>query len=860
MTPPLPCEERFRRTLDLSSEYYWEQDANHRFTFVQYRSDATPAPALLGTTRWDFGDAPVSESWDQHRTTLNAKLPFRDFVLERSGPNGTTRYLSVSGQPVFDETNRFLGYCGVTRDVTAETRLLTLERTVTSILARHDDFSEALTGAMQAICASEGWEAGQYWSVDPARDVLRFDVGWNSGRQPVAQLVGEARHLTFRRGEGLAGVVWQTGQPLWVEDLRREKRMVRKDVVERTGWYGALLLPVFSNDAVIGVLDFNAPVIPDPGERLLRIFRILGMQIGVANARAITVRQLRESEERYASTVELAAIGISHVGRDGRFLHVNAQFCQMLGYTREELLQLDIRQISHPDDAHMTQEPRARLHRGEIGSLKVEKRYLRKDGTSIWVRITAAVRRGEDGTPLYDISVVEDISDRKRAEERVQYLATHDEMTALPNRTTFFQLLEHAIESAVRYERHGAVLFVDLDRFKIINDSLGHAAGDLLLKETAARLMRCVRKADVVARLGGDEFVVLLDSLDDPAQAAAVARKLLTTILEPIKIGEQECRVTASIGIAKYPDDGRDAIALMKHADMAMYAAKEQGKNNVQFYSAGTSPMSIERLKLETHLRHALERNELHVQYQPRVDVATGTVTGAEALLRWWNQDLGAVSPAQFIPVAEETGLIIPIGRWVLKTACECSMQWRRQGLPAIVMAVNLSPLQFRDAELLSTIKDVLQETGLPAEHLELEITESMVMGNIEKALATINTIKALGVRFAIDDFGTGYSSLAQLKRLPIDTLKVDRSFIRDVSESPQDQAITEAIIRMGKTLGITVIGEGVETAAQYAFLSGHACDEIQGFYFSEPCHPDGFATFLSQSRGTHRRKKRRRS
>ncbi|HVZ32733.1 MAG TPA: EAL domain-containing protein, partial [Polyangiaceae bacterium] len=508
------------------------------------------------------------------------------------------------------------------------------------------------------------------------------------------------------------------------------------------------------------------------------------MQIGVASAKAVTLEQLRESEERYASTVELAAIGISHVGRDGRFLHVNAQLCDMLGYTREQLLQLDIRQISYPDDAHKTDDARARLHRGEIPSLKVEKRYVRKDGTTIWVRITAAVRRGEDGSPLYDISVVEDISNRKRAEDRVQYLATHDEMTGLPNRATFFQLLEHAIESAIRYEHEGAVLFVDLDRFKIINDSLGHAAGDILLKEMALRLTHAVRKADVVARLGGDEFVVLLDNIDDAAQASAVARKLLTTILEPVPIGGQECRVTGSIGIAKYPTDGRDAMSLMRHADMAMYAAKEHGKNNVQFYASGTSPMSIERLRLETCLRKALERNEFHVQYQPRVDVVSGEVTGAEALLRWWNRDLGAVSPAQFIPVAEETGIIIPIGRWVLKTACACSMQWQRQGLPAIVMAVNLSPAQFRDEDLLSTVTCVLRETGMPPELLEFEITESMVMSNIERALATITAIKGLGVRLAIDDFGTGYSSLAQLKRLPIDTLKVDRSFIRDVTSS----------------------------------------------------------------------------
>lgn len=558
--------------------------------------------------------------------------------------------------------------------------------------------------------------------------------------------------------------------------------------------------------------------------------------------------QLRESEARYASTVELAAIGIAHVDADGRFISVNRQLCEMLGYAKEELLRLTVKDVSHPEDANVTDEERARLHTGETESLKAEKRYLRKDGMTIWVRITSTLCRNDEGEPLHDISIVEDISDRKAAEARVKYLATHDELTGLPNRAVFSEMVNHVIESARRHERQCALLFIDLDRFKVVNDSLGHEAGDMLLKEMAARLSGCMRKSDVVARLGGDEFVVLLEDLKDSVAATDVARKILSSLLEPVEIMGQECRVTASIGIALYPRDAQDGSSLMKRADMAMYLAKEEGKNNYQFYSSESSPMSVERLVLETLLGRALQQNELSIQYQAKVDVRSGLIKGAEALLRWWNPELGTVSPTQFIPVAEDTGLIVPIGKWVLKAACEQNVAWQRQGLPRIVMAVNLSPRQFKDPGLLNDIAEVLEQTGLAPELLELEITESMIMHNVEHAAERVAALKNLGVRLAIDDFGTGYSSLSQLKRFPIDTLKVDRSFVKDIPDNAEDRAITEAIISLGKTLGVTVVAEGVETDVQHAFLRDHACDEMQGFYFSRPCHPDALAEQLKRT------------
>jgi diguanylate cyclase (GGDEF)-like protein len=459
------------------------------------------------------------------------------------------------------------------------------------------------------------------------------------------------------------------------------------------------------------------------------------------------------------------------------------------------------------------------------------------------------------GSPLYDErgnfkgyrGISKDITERKRAEAKIQYLAGHDGLTGLPNRTLFSELLNNAIHNARRYQHFFAVLFIDLDRFKIINDTLGHDAGDELLKEVSARLTQTLRASDIVARLGGDEFVVLLQEISDATQAASAARKILSAVIKPVPIAGQQCRVTASIGICLYPTDAQDEQTLMKNADVAMYRAKAEGKNAFYFYSLDMLTQSLERLALETSLRHAVERNEFLLHYQAKLDLKTGQITGVEALLRWQHPDLGMVSPLQFIPLAEETGLIVPIGKWVLKTACMQNMQWQQRGLPPVRIAVNISTRQFADDSLLQDITGALADSGMAPELLELELTESMVMQNHARAAKVLLAIKQLGVRLAIADFGVGYSSLAQLRQFPFDILKVDRSIIRDLNQSSDDQAITQAIIAMGKTLSLTVVAEGVETAAQEDFLRDNACDETQGYYFSKPITSNEFAEFLEQ-------------
>jgi diguanylate cyclase (GGDEF)-like protein/PAS domain S-box-containing protein len=437
------------------------------------------------------------------------------------------------------------------------------------------------------------------------------------------------------------------------------------------------------------------------------------------------------------------------------------------------------------------------------------------------------------------------VDEKANSDRKIEYLASHDSLTNLPNREMFNQLLHFAIEAAHRYSRQFAVLFIDLDRFKVINDSLGHDAGDALLVEVANRLRQSLRSTDVIARLGGDEFVVILEQASDGQGVEGVAHTLLSVLRQPVQLCGHECHTTASIGIAIYPAHGSDVQTLTKNADMAMYLAKEDGKNGFRFFTKDVKTQSIERLMLETGLRHALDREEFALHYQPKVDLQTGQITGVEALLRWIHPDLGVLPPMQFIPLAEETGLIVPIGRWALKEACRQNMAWQHQGLRPVSVAVNLSPRQFVDENLLHDVDDALATSGMSPALLQLEVTESMVMQNVPRAVRLLDALQSRGIRLAIDDFGTGYSSMSLMKQFPIDTIKIDRSFVRDLPNDSEDKAIAQAIISMGKALGMTIIAEGVETTEQQTFLRDHACDEMQGFLFSKPVLPEQLADLL---------------
>jgi diguanylate cyclase (GGDEF)-like protein len=438
-----------------------------------------------------------------------------------------------------------------------------------------------------------------------------------------------------------------------------------------------------------------------------------------------------------------------------------------------------------------------------------------------------------------------DITERKRADERIRFLAAHDSLTELPNRTLFSERLNALISAPPGEGTRFAVLFVDLDQFKLINDTLGHEAGDALLKQTAARLRDSVRAGDVVARLGGDEFVVLCQDAGELENIDAVASKIVDALTRPVQLLDQECRVSASIGIAMYPADGDSERALMKSADTAMYTAKQDGKNNYRFFSGLLRTASLERRMLENELRRAIGREEFLIHYLAKFDLKSKSITGAEALLRWHHPDLGLIAPAKFIPLAEETGLIIAIGGWVLKTVCAQHMAWQREGFPSICMSVNLTPRQFNDEHLVASVLSALEHCGMTPGMLELEISEATLMQDAERNARTLASLKRVGVRLAIDNFGASYVSLANIQKFPINTLKVDRSLLRDMEHNADNRAITEAIIALGKSLSLTVIAEGVETRRQAAFLREQACDAMTGYYVNEPAPAADFGRML---------------
>ena len=523
-----------------------------------------------------------------------------------------------------------------------------------------------------------------------------------------------------------------------------------------------------------------------------------------------------------------------------RMTYVDGQVLEKSGLTRAFMLgkrfrDFPVSNLSDADwDIHLAQ-----LERHEP-FIDLELHLLDSSQGQRWISVSGQPVADAQGSFIGYRGIGKEITARKESEDRIRYMATHDALTSLPNRFLFSEFLNRTIQAGRRYERRFAVAFIDLDRFKIINDTLGHDAGDTLLKTISLRLQECLRVSDVVARLGGDEFVVLLQEIEDQEHASGVANKILSSVIRPVILLGQECRVTASIGICMFTGE-EDEQAMMKNADIAMYRAKEDGKNTFRFYSEDIASKSLERMVLENSLRLAIECQQFFLDFQAKQELSSGAITGVEALIRWRHPELGDVQPMQFIPLAEESGLIIPIGRWVLQEACMQNVAWQRMGLPPISMAVNLSARQFSDDSLLGDIENALLQSGMDPTLLELELTESMVILNVEHAMKILGAIKRLGVRVAIDDFGTGYSSLSQLKHFPIDTLKLDRCFVQDLPTHPEDQAITRAIIDMGKTLHLKIVAEGVETEDQVTFLRASLCDEIQGFHFSKPIAADQF-------------------
>ncbi|SIQ37265.1 PAS domain S-box-containing protein/diguanylate cyclase (GGDEF) domain-containing protein [Janthinobacterium sp. TND4EL3] len=548
----------------------------------------------------------------------------------------------------------------------------------------------------------------------------------------------------------------------------------------------------------------------------------------------ITARKEAEEKLRLSATVlEHIADGVMVVDAKGIIVTVNPAFTQITGYTEAEALgrHSSLNRSARHDAAFYQalwdELIASGFWRGEVW-------HQRKNGEVYLEWLTISAVRDTRAVTTHYVGVFSDITLIKESQEKLDHMAHHDPLTALPNRLLFHDRLQHALLRAARDQEQLAVLFIDLDRFKNVNDTLGHHVGDELLQKVAGQLSARLREGDTLARLGGDEFIVLLEGIDGEYGATQVAEKLMTMFDQPFTVAGHELFVTCSVGISLYPDDALDLNMLIRNADVAMYQAKARGRNGYRFYAPSMTGEGVERLRLETFLRRSLEKNEMFLNYQPQVEIDTGRLVGVEALVRWNHPELGLVPPARFIPLAEDSGFINQLGKWVLDEACRQMMRWQAQGLHVPKMAVNLSVKQFERGSIAGMVADILQETGLEPQRLQLEVTESVIM-NTGDALGFINDLHAIGVGLAIDDFGTGYSSLAYLKQLPVQTLKIDRSFIKDISTDVNDEAIAIAIIQLGKSMQLSVIAEGVETEEQAAFLLRHGCKLAQGYFYSRP-------------------------
>jgi diguanylate cyclase (GGDEF)-like protein/PAS domain S-box-containing protein len=589
------------------------------------------------------------------------------------------------------------------------------------------------------------------------------------------------------------------------------------------------------------LLTTKVPMKGDRGE-------IVGL-IGVA--RNITERKRAEQawkDERalFRAMVDQVPDYLFAKDTESRFVVANKAVAADLGLKSEDLLGKTDFELHPPELARKFFTDEQTVIRSSAPMIDIEEFVVDRAGTRKWLSTSKVPLRNDQDEVIGIVGIARDVTDRKRAEDQIHFMAHHDALTGLPNRALLMDRLTQALLLAQRNECLVTVIFIDLDNFKLVNDSFGHNAGDTLLKTLAERMVRCVRATDTVVRLGGDEFVVLLiHQVDSPIVASLVLDKIREALAEPVPIDGQLFRVTCSIGLATYPHDGADAETLLMNADVAMYQAKEKGRDNFQYYTTEMDVTAHAKRTLQNDLRTGLARNEFALVYQPQVDLQSGRIFSTEALVRWHHPELGTIAPAQFIPLAEESGLIVPLGDWVLREACRQNKAWQDAGMLPITMSVNVSARQFREANWVQRVADVLKETGLKPQYLELELTESLLMQDVHQAIATMQKLQAIGVQFSIDDFGTGYSSLSALKSFPVARLKIDQSFVRNLPHNTDDCSIAAAVISLGHKLNMKVIAEGVESDAQMAFLAENNCDEIQGFRISRPVEADAIAAML---------------
>jgi diguanylate cyclase (GGDEF)-like protein/PAS domain S-box-containing protein len=1145
-------EARFRSLTALSSDWYWEQDSALRFTNIgdsPLIASKLRTADYIGTLRWDHPTTLGESGWAAHRAVLEAREPFVDFEYGHRLPDGDTCWVRISGTPVFDADGAFKGYRGIGRNVTEARRaqkLLDLEHAVARCLNSASGTSEVLSEVIRSVCETQDWDYGRYWEPVSPRAALLCRAVWSAPATELASYVESSNSFAYQPGTGLVGLVWATGNPLWVADMELDDRVLQKGIVRSTGLHGSFVFPVIAQEETIGVLSFVSREVKEPDSRFLAAARMIGSQVGQYLER----KRAEEALRRFRVALDNSADMILLVDRASmRYVDVNETACRLLGYSREELIGM------HPQDVLPVSGPELEKSYDELiadPSIKggLNSHYRCKDGTTLPFESARHVLRSGDGYLIAAISrdirerqraeaalrdserfskmtldaltkhicvlddrgtiiavnrawrefatanggerqhvlegvsylevcdrasaseaalvahgvrsviagerarfdleypchsaseqrwfhmrvtrfaddgpvrlvvahdnvtasvlaaakiqrharqqkliaafgqmalagtgpaelqdqvvllasyglgvdfckflqpgpdtdslvvtsatgweddwigsriaragagtdmgyvlqkrqsvtvddfdaesrferssmqathgiasgiavpvaganddgqvgvlgafsrdrsafsvedvdflqslanTLESVAERRRAEEKLAHLSQFDTLTDLPNRSLLRDRLGQALTQAQRNSWLTAVLVVSMDRFKRVNDTLGHEAGDILLKVIGKRLAECVRSGDTVSRLGGDEFAIVLSNLAKADDASLVAQKVVAACARVFELGGKESRLSCSIGVALSPDDGSEPDMLLKNADIALHRAKEQGGNGYQYFLPEMHRRAVERVQTEADLRAAVARSEFVLHYQPKADLFSGKLSGFEALLRWQHPSRGLVPPLQFIPVLEDTGLIVTVGEWVVRTVCAQLMRWKADGLPPRPVAVNLSARQFQQKDLDSVIGSILQETGVDPGLLELELTESLLMKDADEAVRVLRNLKARGVQLSVDDFGTGYSSLAYLKRFPIDCLKIDRAFIRECTTDAEDATIALSIINLAHSLKLKVVAEGVETEAQLNFLRSRGCDQLQGYYFAKPMDAVGATDALARDIG----------
>lgn len=854
---------RFRAAMDMSGDMVYLVDSAS-LKFIDVNDTACRNSGLTRAVMLTRG--PV-ETLKESVEELSAR--YNKLITEGSVSHIEMTNVSPQGRQVYLETySRAVNIdghwiiIGITRDITRRKRSELAAKKLQQMYSALSDTNAAILRAdspatlFQSVCeaAIKGGKFNVATILVPDADQRLRAVASSGVVAPLMTDIRISSNEQIAEGRGLAGTAFRSGQACISNDFLNDERTQAWHEVARTkGIASAASFPLMTSKVSTAVLLFYSTEKNPFDDEIVSLLQSMADNVSFAmgnfhleeqRKKAETI--LRESEERFRS--------LTHLSSDFYW----EQDCQLriTKYEGKIVGDSNTRAVAELIGNHlwnMTSLTPASTSWEHFRLILSRHERFRDFEFSFENADQVVYHMSLSGEPIFDEQmqftgyrgIAKDVSERKRISDHIKYLATHDNLTGLPNRVMFTELLEQATHLAARYpNRAFAVFFIDLDRFKLINDTYGHHMGDALLREVAQRLRMPLRASDVVARLGGDEFVILLQELTDRKKIGKVAHNVLNAFAEPIIIQDKECRVTVSVGISIYGVDALDEETLMRHADAAMYVAKEEGKDNFQFYSRSIHQRTQGKLDLEVNLRNALKQNELSLHYQPKLNLRSGMIAGVEALLRWKSPLLGNIPPDRFIPVAEENGMIIPIGEWVLMTACLQAVTWQEDGLFPFCISVNLSARQFNDPELMTKVKAALHLSGISAHRLELEITESLVINHPRRAMKLLQEMKALGLKLALDDFGTGYSSLGQLKHYPVDTLKIDRSFIQEIPDDEDGKAITKAIISMGRTLGLTVIAEGVETREQLDFLREQECHHIQGFYFQRPLPADEFLTW----------------